>query len=123
MLDKLSPPVRGLILDMDGVLWRDDLPIGNLHAIFERIRARGLKVTLATNNATKTVEEYLDKLRGFNVILEPWQIVTSSEALAHKLSLEFPNKGVVFVVGENGIVSALRDKDFMPITDPEDKTS
>ena len=62
MLDKLSPPVRGLILDMDGVLWKDDTPIGDLPAIFDRIQSRGLKVTLATNNASKTVSEYLGKL-------------------------------------------------------------
>ncbi len=89
MLDKLSPPVRGLILDMDGVLWKDDTPIGDLHATFDRIQSRGLKVTLATNNATKTVEEYLEKLRRFGVTLEPWQIVTSSEALAHVLAERF----------------------------------
>jgi len=138
MLDKLSPPVRGLILDMDGVLWKDDTPIGDLHATFDRIQARGLKVTLATNNATKTVEEYLEKLRGFSVALEPWQIITSSEALAHVLANKFgPNPsssplpyregenrglGHIFVLGENGVVSALREKGFTPITDPDDET-
>ena len=138
MLDKLSPPVRGLILDMDGVLWKDDTPIGDLRAIFDRIRACGLKVILATNNATKTVEEYLDKLRGFDVMLEPWQIITSSEATAHVLVNKFgPNPtlspslqgrgdkeglGFIFVVGENGIFSALCEKGFTPITDPDDET-
>jgi 4-nitrophenyl phosphatase len=144
MLDKLFPPVRGLILDMDGVLWRDDTPIGDLPAIFDRIHSRGLKVTLATNNASKTVNEYLEKLRGFGVTLEPWQIITSSEATAHVLAERFaphrlpPNsknlggvsrpKGedeggrAVFVIGENGIVTALREKGFTPITDPNDET-
>ena len=122
MLDKLSPPVRGLILDMDGVLWKDSTPIGDLHAIFDRIQSRGLKVTLATNNATSTVEDYLKKLRGFGVTLEPWQIVNSSEATVHELVNRYPNRGAVFVVGENGIVTALRDKGFTPITDPDDKT-
>ncbi len=122
MLDKLSPPVGGLILDMDGVLWKDDTPIGDLRAIFHRIQARGLRVALATNNATKTVDEYLVRLRGFGVELEAWQIVTSSLATAHKLEKTFPGKGAVYVVGENGIVSALLDKGFTPITDPEDET-
>jgi 4-nitrophenyl phosphatase len=122
MLDKLSPPVRGLILDMDGVLWRDDSPIGDLPAIFNRIQARGLKATLATNNATKTVDEYLDKLCNFGVTLEPWQIVTAANALAHMFSELFPDKGAVFVIGENGLVSALKEKGFIPITDPDDAT-
>ena len=122
MLDKLSPPVRGLILDMDGVLWKDNAPIGDLHAVFDRIQSRALKVTLATNNATLTVDDYLKKLRDFGVVLEPWQIVNSSEATAHVLGNKFPKRGVVFVVGENGITSALRDKGFTVITDPDDKT-
>ncbi len=137
MLDQLSPPVRGLILDMDGVLWKDDTPIGGLRSIFNRIQERGLQVALATNNATKTVDEYLAKLRGFGVELEPRQIVTSSLAMAHVLAQKFgPDPlapppltgkgdggvGAVFVIGENGIVSALRDKGFTPITDPDDET-
>ena len=128
---------------MDGVLWKDDTPIGDLRAIFERIHSRGLKVTLATNNASKTVNEYLEKLRGFGVTLEPWQIVTSSEATAQVLApLLLPQntissdlggvsrpKGVdkggkaVFVLGENGIVTALREKGFTPITDPDDENA
>ena len=125
---------------MDGVLWKDDTPIGNLRAIFNRIKARGLQVALATNNATKTVDEYLAKLRGFGVELEARQIVTSSLATAHALAplLLPPNSGnlggvsrpkgvdegsrAVFVVGENGIVSALREKGFTPITNPDDET-
>jgi 4-nitrophenyl phosphatase len=107
---------------MDGVLWKDDDPIGNLPGIFQRIQRRDLQVVLATNNATKTVDEYLGKLLSFGVMLEPWQIVTSSEATAHILAKRFPLSGPVFVVGENGIVSALHQKGFTPITDPDDET-
>ena len=67
--DKL-PTLKGLILDMDGVLWHDNEPIGDLPAIFNQIRALGLKFVLATNNSTKTIDEYLQKLSGFGVLLE-----------------------------------------------------
>jgi 4-nitrophenyl phosphatase len=107
---------------MDGVLWRDATPIGHLPAIFERIRSLGLKVALATNNATKTVEEYLEKFAGYGVVLEPWQIVTSSLATAETLSKHFPGGGPVFVVGENGIQRALEDFGFSVVTDPQDET-
>ena len=133
MLDKLSPPVRGLILDMDGVLWKDDTPIGDLPAIFDRIQSRGLKVTLATNNASKTVNEYLEKLRGSGVTLEPVanrQFVGGDGAgtglppsppeitISSNLGGVPDPKGVdkggkaVFVIGENGIVSAFARKRF-----------
>jgi 4-nitrophenyl phosphatase len=114
--------IKALILDMDGVLWRDDTPIGDLPAIFARMRERGLKVAMATNNATKTVDEYLEKFSGFGVTLEPWQIVSSAYAAADVLGKEFPDGGAVFIVGENGIRRALAERGFQPITDPDDET-
>ncbi len=104
--------IRGLILDMDGVLWRDHEPIGDLPAIFDRITSLGLRVILATNNATRTVASYLEKLAGFGVHLEPWQIITSSQATAQYLHQQHPEGGKVFVVGEAGLLEALREKGF-----------
>jgi HAD superfamily hydrolase (TIGR01457 family) len=112
-MDKsVSPHLQALILDMDGVLWRDDDPIGNLPEIFNRIKQRGLQVTLATNNATKTIEQYLQKLNGFGVILQPAQIVNSSQAVAHYLRQRYPSGGAVFVVGEDGLFQAVQESGF-----------
>ncbi len=119
MLDQLIPPILGLIVDMDGVLWKEDTPIGNLPSVFSRIKERGLKIVLATNNATRTPDEYLDKLKRHGVNLESWQIVTSADASAHALLQRFPKGGPIFVVGENGVVSALHAHGFTPITDPK----
>jgi 4-nitrophenyl phosphatase len=104
--------VRGLILDMDGVLWKDQEPIGCLPEIFERIHHLGLKVILATNNATKDVQDYLHKLNGFRVILEPWQIINSSMAAVSYLKRKFPKKGPVYVVGMDGLKRTLAEAGF-----------
>ena len=116
------PDIKALILDMDGVLWRDDTPIGDLPAIFNLIRERGLKVTLATNNASKTVDEYLAKFSSFGVTLESWQIVTSALATADGLAKQFQDGGPVFVIGGNGIQRALEENSFTLIIDPDDET-
>jgi len=115
--------IKALILDMDGVLWRDNTPISDLPAIFARIHERGLKVALATNNATRSVEEYLQKLVGFGVKLEPWQIISSALAAADVLAKRFPDGGPVFVVGENGIQRTLEERGFQPSVDPDDETT
>ena len=120
MIKHFFPPIRGLVLDMDGVLWKDSSPIGNLPAIFNSIRLQGFKVILATNNATISVKEYLEKIQGFGVELEPWQIVTSAMASVDTLNKAFPNKGAVYIVGENGLITGLRENGFNPITDPAD---
>lgn len=104
--------IKGLILDMDGVLWRDREPIGDLPAIFSRIRDLGLQVMLATNNATRTPERHLEKLRGFGVELSPQQVVNSAVAAAALLAGRFPQGGALYVIGEQGICAALQDSGF-----------
>jgi 4-nitrophenyl phosphatase len=107
-----SPHLNALILDMDGVLWREDEPIGDLPAIFQRIEQRGLQVTLATNNATKTVEQYLQKLSGFGVVLQPAQIINSPQAVAQYLRQRYPSGGGVYVLGEDGLHQAIQESGF-----------
>ena len=117
-LNLLEPAVRGLILDIDGVLWKEAEPIGDLAAVFRTISAMGLAVTVATNNAMRTVEEYRLKLHGFGVDLEPRQIITSAEATADTLAAAIPRGGTLFVVGEHGLIDALRRRGFDVVTDP-----
>lgn len=106
--------IKSLILDMDGVIWKADTPIGNLAEIFARIQARGLKYVFATNNGTKTPEQYAERLAEFGVNVEPRQVVTSALGVAHMLAAtrKFPSGTKVFVIGEDGIREALIEKGF-----------
>ena len=97
---------------MDGVIWKSDAPIGDLPAIFKRIEARGLKYVFATNNGTKTPEQYVDKLAEFGLHVEPRQVVTSSLAITHMLTQNYPVGTKVFMIGEDGVYQALQDKGF-----------
>lgn len=103
---------KALILDMDGVVWKGDAPIGDLPATFRKIRERGLKFAFATNNGTKTPEEYQQKLAGLGVDVEPWQVVTSALSVADLMTKRHPHGMKVFMIGENGIRVALEDKGF-----------
>jgi len=104
--------IKALILDMDGVVWKGDTPIGDLPSIFNRIQARGLKFVFATNNSTKTSEEYVARLKGFGVEAEPWQVVTSSQSAAHAIAQKFPRGTKVFMIGEDGLRLPLEQKGF-----------
>lgn len=99
----LPPTIKSLILDMDGVVWRGDVPIGDLAATFRRIRERGLKFVFATNNSTKTSEQYVAKLKALGVDVEPWQVVTSSQAAARAVSQTYPRGTKALVIGEDGL--------------------
>ncbi len=108
----LPSNIKALILDMDGVIWRSDAPIGDLPAIFNRIEARGLKYVFATNNGTKTPEQYAATLEKLGVRVNPEQVVTSALGAAHLLAGTFPRGTRVFMIGEDGIRLALVEKGF-----------
>jgi len=108
----LPSHIKALILDMDGVIWKADVPIGDLKSIFARINKRKLKYVFATNNGTKTPEEYQTKLSELGVEVETWQIVTSAMGVAHMLAQKFPRGAKTFMIGEEGIKEALEEKGF-----------
>ena len=108
----ISDTLKALIIDMDGVIWKADAPIGDLAATFNRIRERGIKFVFATNNGTRTSEQYVARLKGFGVEVEPWQVITSAQAAAHGLAQKFPHGTKVFMIGEEGVRLALEEKGF-----------
>ena len=110
MIDIIN--IKALILDMDGVLWRGNEPIGDLPAIFARFSARGWKVALATNNSTLSVGQYVERLRKFGVEVQPQQIINSAIAAANYLSELHPQGGPVYTIGETGLHEALVERGF-----------
>jgi 4-nitrophenyl phosphatase len=79
---------------------------------FERAGQIGLKIVLATNNATRDVAQYLEKLRNYGVELQPDQIVNSPMAAAFYLRGKYPNGGSVYIVGESGLHDTLAAEGF-----------
>jgi 4-nitrophenyl phosphatase len=64
-------------------------------------------VALATNNATRSVDQFVEKLRGFGVSLDSRLVINSAEAAAEYLRKKHPAGGPVFIVGEEGLQHAL----------------
>jgi 4-nitrophenyl phosphatase len=110
-MDWLSA-IRGLILDMDGVLWRGDDALLDMPAFFRDAENLGLKVAFATNNATRSAAQYIEKLRTYGAALHPEQIVNSSMAAAFYLARKYPAGGSVYVVGETGLHDTLAEMGF-----------
>ncbi|HOV30269.1 MAG TPA: HAD-IIA family hydrolase [Anaerolineaceae bacterium] len=119
MLTDRFPELKGLILDMDGVLWKDSKPIGDLPYIFKGISDLGLKVVFATNNATKSIDEYQQKLASFGVQVEPEQIITSAIAAAKYLQQHYPSGIWVYVVGSASLKDMIHQHGFQVCDDAE----
>ncbi len=100
---------------MDGVLWHGETALPGLVELFDTMRRLGIGYVLATNNASKTVEQYTAKLARFGVTVEPERILTSSLATAGYLRGRYPIGASVYIVGDAGLHQAILDNGFRPI--------
>lgn len=109
--------IRNLILDMDGVLWHGDRPLPGLAAFFATLRRLGIGFAMATNNASRTVEQYVAKFARFGVTIEPWRILSSAETTATYLAHRYAPGTPAYVVGDDGLRHALRSRGFTVLND------
>jgi 4-nitrophenyl phosphatase len=105
--------IDGVILDMDGVLWRGDIPLPGLAEFFEFMRSRGLPFMLATNNSRRSPQEYVGKLQKWGVPkIDSAQVVTSGTATVDYLEQHFPPNSSTFVIGGDGLRDILAKSGF-----------
>jgi 4-nitrophenyl phosphatase len=109
---KLPSEIKSLILDMDGVLWKDNAPIGDPAATITALLASGLTIVYATNNSSKSADQYIEKLTHFGIPAVPEQIITSGMAVSHLLKQRFPQGGPIFAIGESGLFQTLAEHGF-----------
>ncbi|MDT8310529.1 MAG: HAD-IIA family hydrolase [Methylophaga sp.] len=105
--------IGGLIIDMDGVLWHGSQPLPGLSDFFATLRNLQIPFLLATNNASLTQQQYIDKLAGMAVGVAAKEILTSSMATARYLKENLAeNQRRVYVIGEVGLTEPLQQQGF-----------
>jgi 4-nitrophenyl phosphatase len=112
-VSEIVRPIRHLIVDMDGVLWRGDDPMPGLAEFFAFLNQQGIAFTLATNNSSRTPEEYVTKLARFGVDVPVETILTSALVSAAYLADVAPSGSRVYVIGGDGIRHALLERGFV----------
>jgi NagD protein len=108
---------KSYLIDMDGVLVRGASPIPGADTFLKRLKARGAKHLVLTNNPKYTQADLAYRLSSIGLSLEPRCIFTSSMATVSFLVSQKGN-GKVFVIGESGLTDPLHDAGFI-ITDIE----
>jgi len=104
--------ISAMIFDMDGVIWRAETPIGKPDQIFSTLKSHGIKIAYATNNSTKTILSFQNKLEIMGIESTPDQVFTSAKATAQYLKNEHPLGGDVYVVGMTGLHETLESFGF-----------
>jgi 4-nitrophenyl phosphatase len=112
--------LRHLIIDMDGVLYRGDEAIAGTSEFVDFLRKQEIGFVLATNNATRTPQQFADKLARMGVTVHTHEVLTSAMATADYLTGIAPPGTRVFVVGQDGLRSALHEAGFVLVEDAAD---
>ncbi|MFH1515574.1 MAG: HAD-IIA family hydrolase [bacterium] len=100
------------IFDIDGVLIRGKSAISHAADTIKMLKDKGILVQYLTNNSTQVREVFASRLRAIGIEASPEDVMTSSIASASYLKDISPEGGRILVVGEEGIVLALRDAGF-----------
>ncbi|MGH2734163.1 MAG: HAD-IIA family hydrolase [Actinomycetota bacterium] len=108
----------GLVLDLDGVVYRGDQPIAGAAQAIERARAAGVRVVFCTNNSSATVAQYVEKLGRVGVEARPLEIVTSAVVTAEILGERAVAGQTAIVIGRDGVREALASAGVEVIDDP-----
>ncbi|MCC6042661.1 MAG: HAD-IIA family hydrolase [Candidatus Verstraetearchaeota archaeon] len=100
-------PIKGLVIDLDGSVYVGDKPISGVPEALEELRSKGIKLLFLTNNATKTPQEYVEKLEGMGVRASIEEVLTSSVIAASYIKRVYgPSR--IFVVGTKALEEVLR---------------
>src|SRR5919204_1112747 len=107
-------PIKAVIFDLDGVLYRGDQALPGAVDVVARLAASGKRVLYATNNSTRTRQEYVERLRRFGFACEIDDVVTSAWATARYLVQKGLRPKDPLVVGMDGFRAELRDAGVLP---------
>ncbi|HXD53782.1 MAG TPA: HAD-IIA family hydrolase [Solirubrobacteraceae bacterium] len=98
--------IRSWLMDMDGVLVREEQAIPGADRFLARLREREIPFLLLTNNSIYSARDLVARLAASGLEVPEEAIWTSALATARFLSEQRPG-GSAYVIGESGLTTAL----------------
>jgi 5'-nucleotidase len=103
--------IRSWLMDMDGVLVREEHAIPGADRFISRLRELGMPFLVLTNNSMYTQRDLAARLRAVGLEVPEQAIWTSALATARFLETQRPG-GTAFAIGEAGLTTALHDSGY-----------
>ena len=109
--DAMLKNIRLFLFDMDGTLYLGDRLYDFTAELLEKLRASGRKYLFMTNNSSKSVEDYIKKLRRLGIESTREDFITSSQATAYYLQEHHPGRKL-YVCGTASLKRELEMEGF-----------
>ena len=103
------------LLDMDGTLYLDDDLFDHCLDFLHAIRARGGRYLYLTNNSSKSVDKYVEKMNRIGIPAEPEDFFTSTDAACVYLKENWHGHKI-YALGTRSFREQLQRAGF-PVTD------
>jgi 4-nitrophenyl phosphatase len=104
--------LKTVLMDGDGVIWRGNEAVPGALAFLDLLQQRGMDWALLTNNNTRTVADFVAKLRGFGIDADASRVLTSSTVTADYLLERYGPGAPVHAVGMEGLTVTLAEAGF-----------
>jgi 4-nitrophenyl phosphatase len=111
--------LKGVLIDLDGVVYTGRDPIPGAAGFLAEARRRGLKFLLVTNNSTTSPELVAQRLRGMQIEVDPDEILTSAQAAVGYIRQRAEPGARVRIVGEAGLREAAELEGLVVVEDGE----
>lgn len=103
--------VRLFLFDMDGTLYLGSRLFDFTKELLEAIKAAGKQYAFITNNSSKSVAAYVEKLGNMGIPAKEEEFLTSSQATAHYLNIHHRGK-TLYVCGTRSLKDELSSAGF-----------
>ena len=118
MVNKRFENTRLFLFDMDGTLYIGDRLFDFTEELLSSIKRAGKKYLFITNNSSKSVNAYVEKLARLGIKAANDDFLTSSQATAWYLKRNYPGKRL-YVCGTQSLKAELRENGFEITEDTE----
>ncbi len=106
--------IKLYLLDMDGTIYLDNNLFDGVIEFLEYVKSIGGKHMFLTNNSSKSVDKYIEKLASLGINATTDDFLSSVDATIHYLKQKPHHK--IYALGTNSFKSQLR-QEGLPITD------
>lgn len=112
-------PAKGVLIDLDGVIWHGTRPIPGAPEAVKRIKDAGIQVRFVSNNSGVGVEGLFNRLVKMGVPAEPEEVLAASEVLARVIARK-ESRATVYLIGSSAFKRELEERGLRVIDEPEE---
>ena len=118
-MSRLIQELNGIklaIFDLDGVIYRGNSLIKGVKQVIKDLKDLSIKVVYNSNNSTATRENYVNRLKGFDIECSIEDFYTSASIASAEITKLKPNSKI-YTIGEIGLQKELKARGHEIITD------